>query len=150
MNERNYTSRRFAILSALATKLKEINGTGDFKSNVYENVYPKLAFWDEIEQYPAIYMSLGSETREYQGGGFKDRYLAVTIRCYVKDEDPQNKLELLLEDIETIIELNGRLAYLDSSGVAQATQDILTLSIDTDEGALAPLGAGELTLQVRY
>lgn len=150
MNERQYTSRRYSILTALCEELKKIDGTGEFKSNVYSSVQPKMLFWDEIEQYPAINMSLGPEQRVYQGGGFKDRYLTVTIRCYVRQPDPSLALELLLEDIETVIEQNGRLAYQESSGAIQTTQDILIVSIDTDEGALAPIGAGEMVLQVRY
>jgi hypothetical protein len=150
VQERLYTSRRFSILKALTEKLKSIDGTGDFKSNVFGNVHPKLVFWDEVEEYPGIYMNLGPEYRVNQGGGYKDRFLSVTIRCYVRDEEPQEILELLLEDIETVIEQNGRLAYQDSLGTTQHTQDILVISIDTDEGTLAPLGVGEMTLQVRY
>ncbi len=60
------------------------------------------------------------------------------------------ELEKLLEDIETVIEFNGRLAYRDSKGASQYTQDIRVLSIDTDEGALSPIGVGEILLQVRY
>ena len=151
MLERTYTSRRFAIATALAEKFKGINGEGDYRTNLWDNVHPKLVFWDEIDDYPGVFLGIGNETRVYQGGGYKDRYLTITVRCYVKDEDdPQNKLELLLEDLETVIEENGRLAYQDSAGATQHTQDILVLSIDTDEGALAPLGAGEITLQVRY
>ena len=149
-NERRYTSRRYSIATALSDKLKQINGTGEYRTNLYENVHPRLAFWEEVEEYPAVHIGLGSEQRLYQGGGYKDRFLDVTIRCYVKDEDPQRVLELLLEDIETVIEQNGRLAYQESSGATQYTQDILITSMDTDEGALAPLGAGEMVLQVRY
>jgi len=149
-NERQYTSRRYSILTALSEKIKAINGTGEYQTNLWEQVKPKMDFWDEIEEYPAVRMALGREIREYQGGGYKDRFLTITLRCYVKDEDPQNALELLLEDLETVIEQNGRLAYQDSSGAVQTTQDILIVSIDTDEGALAPLGVGELILNVRY
>lgn len=150
MDERKYTSRRYSILKSLANKLKSINGVGEFKSNVWNNVEPKMVFWDEIEEYPAIRMSLGAETRVYQGGGYKDRFLSVTVRCYIKEENSQDQLELLLEDIETVIEQNGRLEYQESSGATQSTQDILIVSIDTDEGALAPIAVGEILLQVRY
>lgn len=151
MNERAYTSKRYSILKSLAELMKTtINGTNGFKTNLYENVHPKMLFWDEIEEYPAVHMSLGNERRLYQGGGYKDRFLSVTIRCYIKDEDSQESLELLLEDIETVIEQNGRLAYQDSSGATQFTQDILIVSIDTDEGALHPLAVGEMVIQIRY
>jgi hypothetical protein len=148
--ERKYTSKRYSILRSLSQVLKTtLDGTAGF-SNVYENVHPRMLFWDEIEEYPAVHMSLGNEIRIYQGGGFKDRLLNATIRCYIKDEESSEALELLLEDIETVIEQNGRLAYQDSLGATHYTQDILVLSIDTDEGALAPIAAGEITVQIRY
>lgn len=150
MNERQYTSRRYSILKALAEVLRvTLNGQNGF-NNVFDNVHPKMLFWDEIQEYPAIHMSLGAEQRVYQGGGFKERYLGITIRCYVREEDSQAALESLLEDIETVIEQNGRLAYQESTGATQMTQDILVLNIDTDEGALDPIAVGEISLQVRY
>jgi hypothetical protein len=42
------------------------------------------------------------------------------------------------------------LAYQDSLGATNYTRDILVVSIDTDEGALAPIGVGEITIQVQY
>jgi len=150
MHERKYTSKRSSILNALTDKFKEINGTGDFKSNIYDNAHSRMAFWDEINQYPAVHSGLGPESIVYQGSGVKERFLTITVRCFVEGEDPQDALELLLEDLETVIEKNGRLAYVDSSGATKRTVDILILSIDTDEGALAPIGVGELILQVRY
>ena len=72
---REYTTRRLGIVNALVTKLKDINGTGDFLTDVFDNVSPRLKFWDEVEDFPAIHLNAGSETREYQGGGYKDRFL---------------------------------------------------------------------------
>lgn len=80
----------------------------------------------------------------------KDRYLDILLRAYVNDEDSIIALEKLLEDIEIIIDRNGRLAYVDSSGNQGYTRDIIITNIDTDQGALAPLGVGEMTLQVKY
>ena len=77
------------IVEALVESLKDIDGSGHYLSNVDENVSPRLKFWDEVEEFPAIHLNAGSETREYQGGGYKDRYLSVTVRCYVNEEDAQ-------------------------------------------------------------
>ena len=88
-NERLYTSRRMNIVEALVVKLKDIDGSGAYLTDVNENVEPRLKFWDEIEEFPAIHLNAGSETREYQAGGYKDRYLSVTVRCYVSQEDAQ-------------------------------------------------------------
>lgn len=149
-NEREYTSKRANILYSLAEELKKIDGTAPFWSNVEQNVHPRLLFWDEVTEYPAVHLAVGRETRQYQGGGYKDRFLNVIIRCYIKEEESMLALERLLEDIETVVEKNGRLAYQDSSGAFHTTHDILILSIDTDEGVLSPLGVGEILLQVRY
>ena len=104
----------------------------------------------EVEEFPAIHLNAGSETREYQTAGYKDRFLQVTIRCYVNEEDAQVALGALLEDVETVLEKHSRLTYFDSTFTKQATQQITILSIDTDEGVLEPLGVGEMIIEVRY
>lgn len=150
MSTRKYTTRRTAIAEALTEKLKDINGTGNFLSDVSGNVSPRLKFWDEVEEFPAIHLNPGSETRVYQGGGYKDRFLSVTIRCYVQEEDAASALAELLEDVETVVEDNSRLAYTDRNGDSQTTQQITIISVDTDEGVLEPLGVGEILVEVRY
>ena len=147
---REYTTRRLGIIDALVEKLKDINGTGAFLTDVAGNVSPRLKFWDEVEEFPAIHLNAGSETREYQGGGYKDRFLSVTLRCYVQDEDSVLALDELLEDVETVLEDNSRLQYKDRTGTTQYTQQITIVSVDTDEGVLEPLGVGEIQIEVRY
>ena len=146
---RQYSSRRAAITKALADKIALIDGRGIFHTAINE-VSPRLKFWDEVEEFPAVHLNAGSETREYQGGGYKDRFLNVTVRCYVNQEDSVEALDELLEDVETVIEDNSRLRYYDRFGIEQFTQQITILSIDTDEGVLDPLGVGELLIEVRY
>lgn len=150
MATRDYTTRRLGIIEALVNKLKDINGSGAFLSNVNENVSPRLKFWDEVEEFPAIHLNAGSETREYQGGGYKDRFLSVTVRCYVQDEDSVRALDELMEDVETVLEENSSLPYTDRTGVLQYTHQTTIVSIDTDEGVLEPLGVGEMLIEVRY
>jgi hypothetical protein len=145
-----YVTKRSSIVNALVEKFKTIDGTGPFSVDVTGNVHAKMEFWDTVQDFPAIFVVAGNETRQPQAGGYFDRTLAVTVRCYVKDEEPIAVLEGLLADIEFIIEENGRLAYQDRSGTPGTTHDILILSIDTDEGVLDPLGVGEILLQVRY
>lgn len=150
MTERTYTSRRMAIVSALEDKLKLIDGTGSYRTNLYDNVLPRFQFWDEVKDFPAVHVSAGLETREYQGGGYKDRFLTLTIRVYAHEEDAVFALEKLFEDIETVIEQNSRLTYVDQDGNSQCTHQITILSIDSDEGALEPYGIGEIVCEVRY
>jgi|TARA_R110002153_G_scaffold77222_1_gene198471 hypothetical protein len=150
MSSRAYTTRRLGIVEALVNKLKDIDGTGFFLTNLEENVSPRLKFWDEVEEFPAVHLNAGSETREYQAGGFKNRFLSITLRCYVQAEDAVLALDELLEDVETVVEENSRLTYKDRNNVDQYTQQITVLSIDTDEGVLEPLGVGEMLIEVRY
>ena len=150
MAVRDYVSKRSNIIEALVTALKTINGSGQFLTDLNNNVSGRLKFWDEVEDFPAVHLNAGSETREYQGGGFKDRYLSVTIRIYVQEEDAQVKLNEVMEDIETVIETNSNLQYTDKLNTVYNVHQMSVVSIDTDEGVLEPLGVGEIELEVRY
>ena len=150
MATRQYTTRRQGIVDAIVDKLRQIDGSGAFHTNLENNVSPRLKFWDEVEEFPALHLNAGSETREYLGAGQKTRFLSITIRCYVQAEDAVEALDDLLEDVETVLEDNSRLAYKDRNNATQYTQQITIVSIDTDEGVLEPLGVGEILIEVRY
>ena len=146
-----YRTRRRRIIDAIVEKLKLINGQFPYQSNVFNNVSGGLKFLDEIEEYPKLCVIAGDELREYQPGGFKWRFLTVTIRAYVRNEDDaQEELATLFEDIEKIIDENDALVY-DTSVIPNGTTTSITLdSISTDEGVIAPLGIGEMLVTVRY
>lgn len=143
-------TRRSSIVEALVDKLKAISLGNGYTTDLGGQAYPRMRFWDEISEFPCICVVAGPETIVHQGGGHKDRFLDLTLRAYVNEEESVEALEKLLEDIEFIVDNNGRLAYLDSKGVLGHTRDIIITFIDTDQGALAPLGVGEMTLQVKY
>ena len=149
MSEINRT-RRSSIVEALTDKFKSISLTNGYSTDLGEQAFPRMRFWDEISEFPCVCLVAGPESIVHQGGGFKDRYLDIVLRAYVNEEDSIIALEKLLEDIELILDKNGRLAYVDSSGNTGTTRDIIITLIDTDQGALAPLGVGEMTLQVKY
>ena len=142
-------TKRTSIVTALAEKFKIIDGTGSFNSDLFNNSYPKLKFWDEIQDFPAVYLVAGTEIREYHPADFVWAYLNVSIKVYVKSEsETQEKLEDLLNDLETVINNNRVLVYDSTNNLS--TTEILIQSITTDEGLLAPYGVGEINLQVRY
>ena len=147
---REFTSRRIAIVDALVEKLEEIDGSGNYRTDLNGNVSRRLRFWDEVDEFPAIHVSAGSETREYLGAQNKTRFMTVTIRCYVSDENSVEALEGLMEDVETVLDTHSRLRYVDRKYDFQYTQLITVLSLDTDEGVLEPLGVGEIVCEVRY
>lgn len=150
MASRTYTSRRYAIVTALANALKAIDGTGDYQTNINNQAFAELKFWDEITSFPAIFVIASDETRQYQGGRFKDRFLNVILHCYVNQAGALNALEGLIEDIETVVEDNGRLNYTNRDGATETTRDITLVSISTDEGVLEPYGVAQVTLKVDY
>lgn len=150
MATRTYTTRRQGIVNALVDKLKQIDGSGANHTNLADNVSPRLKFWDEVEEFPAVHLNAGMETREYLTGGVKNRFLTITCRCYVNEEDAVDALDALLEDVETVLEDNAGLTYTDKLGADAAIQQITIISIETDEGVLEPLGVGEIALEVRY
>lgn len=141
-------SRRTSIVKAIVEKLKTIDGTGSFKTNLYEAAFPYLKFWDEVNNFPSIYVTAGSEQREYMPSAFTWGFLGISLKVYTKGEDSQQLLENLLEDIETVIDSNRTIVYdVDNN---YETTEILITSITTDEGLLAPYAIGEINLQVRY
>ena len=141
-------SRRTSIVKALTAKLKLINGQAPYKTNLFQNAYAKLKFWDEVKDFPAVYLTPGSEMREYLPGDFTWGFLGISIKLYCHGEDSSEQLETLLEDVERCVDANRVLVYDTTTNYE--TTEILIQSITTDEGLLAPYAVGEINLQVRY
>ena len=146
---RSNTTRRSAILEAMAELFEKIDGGDGHKSDLSGSIEPRMKFWDEVDSFPCLHMASGTETREYYGGGQKWRFLTVTIRIYVNADDPIQELEELLEDVETVLDDAGQFDYSTTTGTQQVTQ-VTIISISTDEGALQPLGVGEMIVEIRY
>lgn len=154
--------RRTSIVTAIADKLRIIDGTGNFKTNLYSQAHARLEFWDQVSNFPSVYAVAGAEQREYLPGNFAWGFLNVALKVYCKGENSQTELEDLLEDIERVINANRVLLYGPSvppytppdpppaTVYEGETTEILITSIITDEGLLAPYSVGEVNLQVRY
>lgn len=141
------TNKRTQIVEEIARLFKfNLTGNSPYVTNVFDNVKSKQIFWDEVNDYPAICVYPGTESREYLPGDFKWAFLTVNIRIYVNDEDSKQRLEEIFDDIEAIIDDNN---YLTVNG-NNLSEDIRLLSISDDEGLLNPLGVGEIELEVRY
>jgi len=147
-----YRTARKKIVDALVDELNlRINGVSPYNSNIFNKAEGRLKFLDQIQEYPHICVVAGDETRQYQPDGFKWRFLQVDIRCYINDEtDPQETLALLMEDIERVIDNNDILTYDDTVSPNLKTTSLTIISLSTDEGALTPLGIGEMLVEVRY
>ena len=146
-----YRTARKKLVDALVEKIKRIDGNFPNNSNVFNNVHSGMIFLDEIQEFPKVCVVSGDETREYQPNEFKWRFLSLDIRVYVEDqEDPQEVLALLMEDIERVIDDNDVLTYDDTVSPNLTTTSLTLQSLSTDEGVLAPLGIGEMTIECRY
>jgi len=146
-----YRTQRKKIADALVKKLKGLDGNYPYNTNIFNNADSHLVFLDEIQQYPKLCVVAGDEQRQYQPGGFKWRFLDLTIRVYVEDaNDPQEILSLLIEDVERVIDDNDVLVYDDTVDPNLQTTSLTIQSISTDEGVIAPLGIGEIVVTVRY
>lgn len=141
-------SRRTSIVKALVEKLKTISTDAGYKTDLATAAYPYLRFWDEVNNFPSMYCTAGSEAREYMPSNFTWGFLGLSLKIYTKGEDSQQLLEDLLEDVENLIDANRVLVYDEVLGYE--TTEILITSITTDEGLLAPYAVGEINLQVRY
>ena len=92
-------SRRKEIIEFLVTQLKEIDGqTSGFDAsytygnNLFDNVYRKLKFLDEVNDFPALYISAGTEIRDFNSKNLTLATLDATIRAYVFGEDNSQDL----------------------------------------------------------
>ena len=81
-------TKRRKITEALANLFKNtLTGEQPYQSNVYGNSYAKLKFWDEIQDFPSIYITPGMEMREYLPGEFAWGMLSISLKAYCRGDD---------------------------------------------------------------
>ena len=144
-------SRRKEIVEYVVGQLKNINGgtsTYDsvygYNNNLFDNVFRKLKFLDEVNDFPAVYVSAGTEIRNFNSKDLTVAQLDVTIRAYVYGEDNSQSLaDDLVQDIEHVI-----YSLEDKSDIG--IQDIIIDNISTDEGLAHPYGLAEIELTTVY
>ena len=138
-------SARADIKDALVSKFKEIRGTTPYSSNLYTNVLGKLKYWNEVNDFPFVCVTVSREDREYLPA-FKWGIVQIPIWVYVKDDDSDQLLEDIFTDIELVVDSNQTLEYSEG----KFTEDMRIVSLTTDEGLMEPLRIGEILIQVRY
>ena len=144
-------SRRSEIVDFLVTSLKNIDGAASnydasytYTQNLFNNVYRKIKFLDEVNDFPALYLSAGTEIRDFNSLSLTVATLDVTIRAYVYGEDNSQSLaDDLVQDIEHVI-------YSLGDNPEKGILDITIDSISIDEGLAAPYGLAEVELTVVY
>ena len=145
------TSRRTEIIDLLVTELKKINGqvsTFDsdytYNTNLFNNVYRKLKFLDEVNDFPSVYIAAGTEIRDFNSENLTTATLDDTIRAYVfSDDNSQDKIDELVQDIEHVI-------YRIGDNSSKGVQQFSIANISADEGLVAPYGLGEIEITIDY
>jgi len=144
-------NRRSEIVDFLVTSLKNIDGAVSnynpsytYTQNLFNNVYRRIKFLDEVNDFPALYLSAGTEIRDFNSLSLTVATLDVTIRAYVYGEDNSQSLaDDMIQDIEHVI-------YSLGDNPDKGILDITIDSISTDEGLAAPYGIAEVELTVVY
>jgi hypothetical protein len=144
-------NRRTEIVQFIVTRLKEIDGGVSpydsdytFVTNVFDNVFRKIKFLDEVNDFPSLYVSAGTEIRDFQSENLTVATLDVIIRAYVYGEDNSQTLsDDLAQDVEHII-------YSLGDNPDKGILDITIDNITTDEGLAVPYGIAEIELSVVY
>ncbi len=143
-------SRRREIVNSIVTELKKINGgvstfnpSYTYNLNLFNNVFRRIKFIDEVNDFPSAYLQAGDETRIYNTQYMVEAELPIVIRCYTNSPTPTEDLEKLAADVEHVI---YSLPIQTDLGI----QDIIIDSISNDEGLIEPFGIGEVFITVLY
>lgn len=143
------SNQRRNIINHILTNLKLIDGSIStlnssytFQNNIYNNVFRKVKFLDEVNDFPSVFFQVGEEIRVYNTSGNTTGIIPLTLRIYVNDEESSGSLDSLIQDIEHII-------YNIDTGV-YSIRDIIISSVDTDEGLVKPYGIGEIEIVIEY
>ena len=144
-------SRRTEIIDFLVAQLKEIDkaqsgfdSSYTYNTNLFNNVFRKIKFIDEVNDFPALYLSAGTENRDFNTKSLTVATLDVTIRAYVfGEDDAQSKVDDLIQDIEHVLYNLG-----DNSD--KGIFDIQIDNITADEGLIEPYGLAEIVLTIQY
>ena len=143
------TSRRRDIANFLVGELKKIDGgvsTFDssytYQVNLFDNVFRRLKFLDEINDFPSVYLQAGTENRIYDSKGLTTSTLDIMLRVYVHKETAVEELESTMQDIEFVIYNMDTEQY--------GMMDVQVATMGTDEGLLDPYGIGEVGVTVSY
>lgn len=150
-------SRRTQIIDFLVTELKRINKQQDartvpvrngytYKTNVFNNVFRRQKYLNEINDFPTICVRATGEDRLELGAGVRFGTFGFEIRAYVKNEAIIETEEDLADDIEFVLE------NLTSEATARAREitDVRITSTETDEGLMAPFGVVIINGILRY
>ena len=142
-------SNRVKITNYLIEQLKYINGdvspydsTYLFKSNVHDNVSNRELFFDEIHDFPSLFVVSPIEERQYNSKESTKAIIQSIIRVYLHSDELEKAKEDIIEDIIHVI------YNMTDPDVSYELQQVTIESIEKDSGILKPYGIVEVILKI--
>lgn len=137
------------VINAFISELKRIDGgispydrAYRFNWNVHRDVYLGFKFFDEIDSFPSIYLTV--EREDYFHYGANNRFIVMTmdVRGYTYSHEVEQGGELLAQDIEHIVKWMKK-TYPE-------IEEVRVLSVETDSGLHEPYGVALFKLEALY
>jgi len=126
-------SKRYDIISSLIAHIESSVGFSGFRG---------LRFLHEINSFPAFYVHPRNESRRHDSRGSKQAIISLDVRGYGWN-DNLDYIETLARDLEHAVQTY---APLHKNLVHEAR----TISLRTDEGAMAPYCICDMSIQILY
>lgn len=137
------SSKREQIVANVVTTLAAVAKANGYNYDLAGKVSRVLKHWQECGEYPQVFVVDGTERKEYGNNVMVECFLEVIVRGYEHDaEDASAKINNLLQDVEKALCVDHT-----RGGSAVNTAPV---SVQTDEGWLAPYGIFEYRFEILY
>ena len=130
---------RTDIGQALVDICNTITVANGYSADIKESAL-RLRFLDEVEVFPAVYITAGNENRQYLPQG-QNRMISFLLRLYVNEDNAYLALNALIDDIDTAIATKFK-----ADRLTNLVTNITIEAITTDEGILDPEGVAEFEI----
>jgi len=133
-------TRRKQIIDGFVTELGQ---TSDVDSS---NVFKYFKYMEEINDFPTICLTPGTESREELSANRRLGSIGVALRGYVFDENNIDTAEIFAQNVESKVDSFSANVAAKANGVSDAR----VVSFRTDEGLFQPYGIADLEVEILY
>ena len=133
-------TRRKQIIDGFVTELGQ---TPDVDAS---NVFRRFKYLEEINDFPTVCLTPGSESREELGANRRLGSIGVALRGYVFDENNIDTAEIFAQNVESKVDSFSANVASKANGVSDAR----VVSFRTDEGLFQPYGVADLEVEILY
>ena len=133
-------TRRKQIIDGFITELGQ---TPDIDSS---NVFKHFKYMEEINDFPTVCLTPGSESREELGANRRLGSIGGALRGYVFDENNIDTAEIFAQNVESKVDSFSANVASKANGVSDAR----VVSFRTDEGLFQPYGVADLEVEILY